>query len=466
MNDSQRHGVNAALHCPPYLFRAASDRSHGGIAGNSDCAIDPLAQHGEDYLEYFTDLDWQDATLMVETHLTWKKSIASHLISFSSSLHWVLVHAAKLRFEGESNVRIVVLSTAKIRDMARVFRAKDLIQCFGLHNCRADHQNVEVYAQAEYLVYGKLSQNDGFATARFDSLIDAGLYVRFKDLNVPALITECEDEMDSLDRSLRQAYSHKIRLDSRRISLNPEERVEYIRRQKRWDRLSKKLPSFRCLHQRIAKLRHKWWFQEKTENKSKADWVKIKRQRRERRAHPAWKWKEFFDGREYWKLPDYHLQQLRRLAQCFGADWECLMTFAFVNLRRRDLASTDIQKVLSDLDGLPMLRLPTCDDDADVRDNLEERIQLLKMIRTHQQRCDEQATSSALNTVSPAENRDDDQGAAEERAVVSPRSNANIGSEKLTTMSVSRCELSLSAAVKRSPDGFELPVMKLVKRMC
>ncbi|KAK5688553.1 hypothetical protein LTS10_000531 [Elasticomyces elasticus] len=273
MNESQRQLVAAALCSPRFVFRASSDQSRGGAAGNTQSLIDPLAgQQDQEYHHHFMDMEWAKAKTMLEDHLVWKYSEPSHFASWSSSLQWVMGHGARKRDLGEPNILIYVLDTAKIKGQERMFRAEDLVATFGLHK---DHSDLEFeseseselesepepeikqkkktsrkgkklkkennnkkkrnqiadYAHGEYLIYGKLSSEDGFTAVRLDTLIDAGLFVCFKDLDVPAIRAECEKEMDSLAHWLDHAYSEEFRLDAEDICLSDWAWAEFEARQ-------------------------------------------------------------------------------------------------------------------------------------------------------------------------------------------------------------------------------------------
>ncbi|KAK6426819.1 hypothetical protein LTR81_001033 [Elasticomyces elasticus] len=476
MNESQRQSVAAALCSPRIVFRASSDQSRGGAEGNTQSLIDPLAgQQSQEYHHHFMDMEWAKARTMLEDHLVWTYSEPSHFASWSSSLQWVMGHGARKRDLGEPNILIYVLDTAKIKDQERMFRAEDLVATFGLHK---DHPELESesesepeldsepepeikqkrkgsqtgkkvkeknkkkkeknkkknqiadYAHGEYLVYGKLSSEDGFTAVRLDTLIDAGLIVCFKDLDVPARKAECEKEMDSLAHSLDHAYSEE----------------------------------------RITSQRHKWFFKVSIEDMSKKDRKKEEKKWRERMAHGSAECKEFSFGKEHWLLPRNHFEGLRKLGQCFGAALEGLMTMSFVSLRRRNLQSADVQEVLSVLDGLPMLRISPTDNEENVHDHIEERMQLLQLLHRHQTRADdreeEEASLRALTDASHAEAQDERPSAAEESAIDPKDRGEESESRVPERVIVVGSDALVSRATKRQANDFDMPAAKLTKREC
>ncbi|KAK3629896.1 hypothetical protein LTR56_017791 [Elasticomyces elasticus] len=516
MNESQRQSVAAALCSPRIVFRASSDQSRGGAEGNTQSLIDPLAgQQSQEYHHHFMDMEWAKARTMLEDHLVWTYSEPSHFASWSSSLQWVMGHGARKRDLGEPNILIYVLDTAKIKDQERMFRAEDLVATFGLHK---DHPELESesesepeldsepepeikqkrkgsqtgkkvkeknkkkkeknkkknqiadYAHGEYLVYGKLSSEDGFTAVRLDTLIDAGLIVCFKDLDVPARKAECEKEMDSLAHSLDHAYSEEVRLDAEDICLNDWAWAEFEARQIRWKVLYDHINDLGTLYQRITSQRHKWFFKVSIEDMSKKDRKKEEKKWRERMAHGSAECKEFSFGKEHWLLPRNHFEGLRKLGQCFGAALEGLMTMSFVSLRRRNLQSADVQEVLSVLDGLPMLRISPTDNEENVHDHIEERMQLLQLLHRHQTRADdreeEEASLRALTDASHAEAQDERPSAAEESAIDPKDRGEESESRVPERVIVVGSDALVSRATKRQANDFDMPAAKLTKREC
>ncbi|KAK4893064.1 hypothetical protein LTR27_008601 [Elasticomyces elasticus] len=147
MNESQRQLVAAALCSPRLVFRASSNQSRGGAAGNTQSLIDPLAgQQDQEYHHHFMNMEWAKAKTMLEDHLVWKYSEPSHFASWSSSLQWVMGHGARKRDLREADILIYVLDTAKIKGQERMFRAEDLVATFGLHK---DHPEPESESESE-----------------------------------------------------------------------------------------------------------------------------------------------------------------------------------------------------------------------------------------------------------------------------------------------------------------------------
>ncbi|KAK3627721.1 hypothetical protein LTR56_019066 [Elasticomyces elasticus] len=405
-----------------------------------------------------------------------------------------------------------MVQLASIKGQERIFRAEDLVATFGLHK---DHSELEFeseleselesepepeikqkkktsrkgkklkkekkkkkkkrnqiadYAHGEYLVYGKLASEDGFTAVSLDTLIDAGLFVCFKDLDVPARKAECEKEKDSLAHLLDHAYSEEVRLDAEDICLNDCAWAKFEARQIRWNVLDGHTKDLSTLYQRIKSQRHKWFFKVSIEDMSKKDRKKEEKKWRERMAHGSAECKEFSFGREHWLLPANHLRGLRKLGQCFGATLEGLMTMSFVSLRRRNLQSADVQEVLSDLDGLPMLRISPTDNEENVHDHIEERMQLLQLLHRHQTRADdreeEEASLGALTDASHAEAQDKRPSAAEESAIDPKDRGEESESRVPERVIVVGSDSLVSSATKRQANDFDMPAAKLTKREC
>ena len=98
---------------------------------------------------------------MLKAHLLWKYHIDSDFISWSSSVLWVLEHAARMHsYECKSNVHIAVMDTRKIDDMA-LFPATTLMEVFGVPEpgeprSRERDKLQQAYYTSEYLFYGPL----------------------------------------------------------------------------------------------------------------------------------------------------------------------------------------------------------------------------------------------------------------------------------------------------------------------
>ncbi|KAK5688552.1 hypothetical protein LTS10_000530 [Elasticomyces elasticus] len=203
---------------------------------------------------------------------------------------------------------------------------------------------------------------------------------------------------------------------------------------------------------------------------SKKDRTKEEKKWRERMAHGSAECKEFSFGREHWLLPRNHLKGLRKLGQCFGAALEGLMTMSFVSLRRRNLQSADVQEELSDLDGLPMLRISPTDNEDKVHDHIEERMQLLQLLHRHQVRAEgreeEEASLGALTAASHAEVQDKHTSVAEESAIDPKDPGEKSESRVSERATIVRSDSLASRATKRQANDFNMPAAKLTKREC
>ncbi|KAK5702560.1 hypothetical protein LTR97_003505 [Elasticomyces elasticus] len=380
MDPAQREAINATLSCPRFLFRASSNESRAGAAGNMAFLIDPLAKTNEAYCSRFTDLEWEDADLQLETHFGYQYKHPSPFSSWSTSLLWVLVHAVrKAVVYHETNVLIYVLDTEALVGQERVFSARRLVEMLAVSNSAYKRdgwlKHVYKYSVGEYLVHGKLYETDGFKSVSLDTLVKAGLFE-----SVPTL-----DLQARLDGLARQAA-----LDA------PDFSPESIERDKQRRQNTRKWSG---LHQRIHQLRFAFFhvdeeFREtrkKLTKPNKKGYRKIrKRDHRKPEPNNAIQCqsqnqnlpfgKTKIRGKEFWPLPQQYLEGSIRLGQCFGRNLACTMTLAFVSLRRRDLTSVALQDVLSSLDGLPLKPTSQFDNDPSIHDHIEERMQFLHLL--------------------------------------------------------------------------------------
>ncbi|KAK3629897.1 hypothetical protein LTR56_017792 [Elasticomyces elasticus] len=363
---------SATLSCPRFLFRASSNESRGGPAGNTAFVIDPLAKTDEAYSSRFTHLDWEDADLQLETHFGYQYKHPSPFSSWSTSLLWVLVHAVrKAVVYHETNVLIYVLDTGALVGQERVFSARRLVEMLAVSNSAYQRdgwlKHVYKYSVGEYIVHGKLYETDGFKSVSLDTLVKAGLFE-----SVPTL-----DLQARLDGLARQAA-----LDA------PDFSPESIERDKQRRQNTRKWSG---LHQRIHQLRFAFFhvdeeFREtrkKLTKPNKKGHRKI-RKRDHRKPEPDNQSLTFgktkIRGKEFWPLPQHYSKGLKLLGECFGETWACTMTLAFVSLRRRDLTSVALQDVLSSLDGLPLKPMSQFDNDSSIHDHIEERMQFLHLL--------------------------------------------------------------------------------------
>ncbi|KAK5676565.1 hypothetical protein LTS10_010866 [Elasticomyces elasticus] len=123
---------------------------------------------------------------MLGAHLRWDYYEPSEFSSWSVSLLRVLVHAVRKTtpqngYVGESldDILIYVLDTENIA-APHVHRSKDLIPIFDL----GDIKYIDSYSQGEYLVHGRLQDQDTklFKAVTLSQLINAGLYLKFPEL--------------------------------------------------------------------------------------------------------------------------------------------------------------------------------------------------------------------------------------------------------------------------------------------
>ncbi|KAK5688551.1 hypothetical protein LTS10_000529 [Elasticomyces elasticus] len=397
MDPAQREAINATLSCPRFLFRASSNESRGGPAGNTAFLIDPLAKTDEAYCSRFTDLDWEDADLQLETHFGYQYKHPSPFSSWSTSLLWVLVHAVrKSVVYHETNVLIYVLDTEALVGQERVFSARGLVEMLAVSNSAYKRdgwlKHVYKYSVGEYLVHRKLYETDGFKAVSLDTLVKAGLFK-----SVPTL-----DLQARLDEVARQAAIDSLGYSEASLERDKQRRQDT----RKWS----------GLYQRIHQLRFAFFhvdkeYQEtrrKATKPNKKGYRKI-RKREHRKPEPNNSiqcqsqnqslpfGKTKIRGKEFWPLPQHYLEGLRALAKCFGEEWECTMTLAFVSLRRRDLTSIALQDVLSSLDGLPLKPTSQFDNDPSIHDHIEERMQFLHLLHRMRTRREDGEDVSGLS---------------------------------------------------------------------
>ncbi|KAK4541995.1 hypothetical protein LTR36_007195 [Oleoguttula mirabilis] len=225
MDKAQVKSVEKTLAQPRFLFRAASDRSRGGPSGNSIHLINPLAGYSAmddgTYYDRFTAMAWDQADMMLLLHFQYNYKFPSAFSSWSVSLLWVLMHAArKAEIDREENVLIYVLDTSEMSGGLRTYHAQQLVHLFQLQE-RHDQSSLEQYALGEYLVYGKLRSSDGFMSVRFETLKDAGLLVE----GIRKLDPEprWDDGLHQRIHKLRNIYYHPRHLTLPSIVLHPPE---------------------------------------------------------------------------------------------------------------------------------------------------------------------------------------------------------------------------------------------------
>lgn len=167
---------------PPFLFRAASDRSRGLNIANQ---IDALLGYEADYHADLASIP--EAHVMVYDHIKWNYRGISEFSSWSVSLLWVLVHAAHKWCRCEANVLVYVMDTSTLQ-ASRVHNAVELIRKYNVKGPKEN--NFEEYAQGEYLIHGKLQNNGGLWHAvKLETLVDAGLFEAFRGLKTkPGLL--------------------------------------------------------------------------------------------------------------------------------------------------------------------------------------------------------------------------------------------------------------------------------------
>ena len=100
---------------------------------------------------------------MLRPHLLWDYNSESDFISWSSSILWVLEHAARMHsYEMKTNIHIAIMDTRKVDDMA-IFPATKLMEIFGLPESEVEDKWRRKLSRAhytsEYLFCGPLRNN-------------------------------------------------------------------------------------------------------------------------------------------------------------------------------------------------------------------------------------------------------------------------------------------------------------------
>ena len=122
-----------------------------------------------------------DTKRMLRHHLLWHYYEESNFISWSSSILWVLEHAARMHIhEHKSNVHIAVMDTRKVDDMS-LFPATALMTVFDMpdaHDANANKLRREYYS-SEYLFYGPVRNGEThslYRSVRWDVLCAVDLH--------------------------------------------------------------------------------------------------------------------------------------------------------------------------------------------------------------------------------------------------------------------------------------------------
>ncbi|KAK5175022.1 uncharacterized protein LTR77_000158 [Saxophila tyrrhenica] len=172
---------------PPFLFRAASNRSRGV---NTEDTIDPFIHHGRHlkYHDHPDSMTIEDRAQMIYYHIRWKYHEPSEFSSWSISILWVLLHAVRRQYgtsepfpKQETEILIYVMDTSLLPQSNSIHNATKMIK----DNNVEFHDIPQAWADAgysdhEYLIHGKLQNVGGLWRAvTLDELHCAGLWKLF-----------------------------------------------------------------------------------------------------------------------------------------------------------------------------------------------------------------------------------------------------------------------------------------------
>ena len=143
------------------------------LAKNGKCGTDLL------------DMSYTAATQMIEDHLSWHMCPGDDLVSWTSSLLFALQHAIRRKTKdlpppSSAEICICVIDTFKF-DSGLFRSASALMQQFGISVVTCYNYKPEDLAH-EYLTQGTLNITGKSATTSLESLIDAGMYELFPEL--------------------------------------------------------------------------------------------------------------------------------------------------------------------------------------------------------------------------------------------------------------------------------------------
>ena len=133
------------------------------------------------YTNKLFDIQRQPAKRMLENHLLWSGLADDQFISWTSSLLWVLQHAIRKDFQGDTDVQICMLDTSKI-ETCSFFAASDLLRIYRVPD---EGKLAHRYYNTEYLYHGGLFVHGSSSTVSFNFLREYGLFSLLPELDDP-----------------------------------------------------------------------------------------------------------------------------------------------------------------------------------------------------------------------------------------------------------------------------------------
>ncbi|KAI5366605.1 hypothetical protein Slin15195_G081240 [Septoria linicola] len=167
----------------PFLFRVASANGSRGL--NTKEEIDPLFGYDAEYHASLDELSNDKRGIMIHHHVAYDYYSPSEFSSWSVSLWFILVHARrKSHKKYENRILIYVMDTNKLPSK-RIYHAVQLLRDNNQHRPTFLKTKVtmEMLAQGEYMIHGKLENSDGLWQAvQLEELEDRGLWDCFAGL--------------------------------------------------------------------------------------------------------------------------------------------------------------------------------------------------------------------------------------------------------------------------------------------
>lgn len=156
---------------------------------------------------------------MLRSHLLWEYHNDSGFISWSSSLLWVLEHAARMHtYEQKEDVHLAVMDTRSVHDMA-LFPAVKLMEVFGIPEAtdpRASKLQHRYYG-SEYLSYGPMLNVPN------DRYYRAIPWAQICEADSPGLLELFSDRSTSEIRLLARIGKHRHHFETYTNLARPQE---------------------------------------------------------------------------------------------------------------------------------------------------------------------------------------------------------------------------------------------------
>lgn len=206
---------------PRYLFRAFSRTSQGH---NSQIFFKSVAVVSG-YERDICHISKHHARTMLTEHLQWRNSYDDNLISFTSSLLWVLQHCVRktaydTQLKGQADVQLALVDTSKFPP-GTFIPTTTLLEHLGLSE-QVDPNLKHDYHEVEYLAQGTLEVYGFCQVVPWDILLRNGLFELVPELDEPpyrykllSRVRELRriwysDEITTSDSELEQARTQAL----------------------------------------------------------------------------------------------------------------------------------------------------------------------------------------------------------------------------------------------------------------